>query len=95
MFICVDTQLEEGEEGSGSGAAKLEREVFSDLVKFLQTEVVYSLQRLLAADMKIMYVGESANVITVDPNPLQASYPCSPHPSKGGIRLTPNITYNW
>ncbi|KAF4533012.1 hypothetical protein B566_EDAN000703 [Ephemera danica] len=82
-----DTLLEEGQQDeamAGTGAAKLEREVCRDLLAFMQTEVVYALQRLLAADIKTLYVGEGYNVISVEPNPLQPNYPCSPHPTKGG-----------
>jgi hypothetical protein len=96
--MCADTMLEEGQEeqaSAGAGAAKLEKEVCTELLSFMQTEVVYALQRLLAADIKILYVGEGNNALSVEPNPLQPNFPGSPHPTKGGIRLTPNITYNW
>jgi len=61
----------------------------------MMTEVFYSIQRLLAADTKVMYLGEGVNAHSINPNPLQEDFPCIPDKKKGGVRLTPNITYDW
>lgn len=74
---------------------QLEAEVCNDLVSFMMTEVFYSIQRLLAADFKVLYYGEGVNAHKINPNPLQEDFACTPDPRKGGVRLTPNITYDW
>lgn len=74
---------------------QLEAEVCNDLVSFMMTEVFYSIQRLLAADFKVLYYGEGVNAHKINPNPLQEDFACTPDSRKGGVRLTPNITYDW
>ncbi|XP_059479514.1 probable ATP-dependent RNA helicase DHX34 [Neocloeon triangulifer] len=95
-----DTKIEENDEKektsskSSNEARQLEAEVSIDLISFMMTEVFYAIQRLLAADIKVLYVGEGSNECPVDPNPLQEDFEAIPDKKKGGMRLTPNITYN-
>jgi hypothetical protein len=61
----------------------------------MMTDVPYAIQRLLAADIKVLYLGEGVNAHKVDPNPLQDDFVAIPNQKKGGVKLTPNLTYDW
>jgi hypothetical protein len=76
-------------------AKKLEQELSSELPQFMHTEIVYTLRRLLPADLKVMYVGPGANEDLITPNPFCSDWECRPHPDRGGVRVTPYITFNW
>jgi hypothetical protein len=82
-------------EKSCGAAKKLEQELSSELPQFMHTEIVYTLQRLLPADLKVMYVGPGRNEDIVTPNPFCSDWECTPHPEKGGVRVTRYITFNW
>lgn len=82
-------------EKSSAAAKKLEQELSSDLPQFMHTEIVYTLQRLLPADLKVMYVGPGRNEDRITPNPFCSDWECTPHPTKGGVRVSPFITFNW
>ncbi|XP_033607605.1 probable ATP-dependent RNA helicase DHX34 isoform X2 [Cryptotermes secundus] len=77
-----------------AAAKKLEQELSSDLPQFMHTEIVYTLRRLLPADLKVMYVGPGENEDLITPNPFSSDWECTPHPKKGGVRVTPYITFN-
>ncbi|KAJ4441064.1 hypothetical protein ANN_10914 [Periplaneta americana] len=74
-------------------AKSLEEDLSSELPQFMHTEIVYTLRRLLPADLKIIYVGPGKNEEPVTPNPF-LDWESIPHPSKGGVRVTPYITFN-
>lgn len=60
----------------------------------MNTEVVYTLKRLLPADLKTMYVRSEGDRLTVDPNPFAAGdFVTSAKETKGGVWLTENICY--
>lgn len=61
----------------------------------MRSDVVYSIKRLLAADLKVMYVGQGYNEELIAPNPFQADFEAHPNSSLGGMQITPRITYNW
>jgi len=82
-------------EKSSAAAKKLEQELSSELPQFMHTEIVYTLRRLLPADLKVMYVGPGENEDVITPNPFCSDWECTPHPDKGGVRVTPYITFNW
>lgn len=73
----------------------LEKELTEQIILFMRSDVVYSIKRLLAADLKVMYVGEGYNEEPIAPNPFQADFEAHPNPSLGGMQITPRITYNW
>jgi hypothetical protein len=82
-------------EKSSAAAKKLEQELSSELPQFMHTEIVYTLQRLLPADIKVIYVGPGENEDVITPNPFCSDWECTTHPDKGGVQVTPYITYNW
>jgi hypothetical protein len=82
-------------EKSSAAVKKLEQELSSDLPQFMHTEIVYTLRRLLPADLKVMYVGPGRNEELIAPNPFSSDWECTPHPKKGGVRVSPFITFNW
>jgi len=73
---------------------KLERELQEGLVAFLHSETVFSVKRLLPADLKVLYVGPGSTPGEPPTNPFSASFPVAVHPVKGGFRLSPQITYS-
>lgn len=62
------------------------------LVAFLQEEAFYTVRRLLAADVKELYIGPRSS------NTEYCSIPelkeAKPHPTKGGLHVTEYLTYN-
>lgn len=72
----------------------LERELTEEIILFMHSEVVYSIKRLLAADLKVMYVGMGYNEETINPNPFQEDFEAHPNASIGGMQVTARITYN-
>ncbi|XP_015596347.1 probable ATP-dependent RNA helicase DHX34 isoform X2 [Cephus cinctus] len=73
--------------------ARMERELHQELIEFLHTNVPYVIRRLLPADLKTLYVGNGHNDVTVEPNPFQNDFQCESHSTKGGVRVSENITY--
>lgn len=80
-------------------ASRLSAHLASELPRLLHTEITYSLSRLLAADRKILFLGPGVNDIHVEPNPFLPpslatnTFVPEPHLRKGGVRLTPFLTY--
>nr|CAD7601665.1 unnamed protein product [Timema genevievae] len=83
------------ESKSASSAFRLERELSSDLPRFMHTEIVYTLKRLMAADLKRLHVGPGAGEFApLCPNPFHPSWESCPHPVKGGVQVNSYLTYN-
>lgn len=76
-----------------SAARRLEMELWHDLAQFMNTDVVYTLKRLLPADLKTMYVRTDGDPITVDPNPFAVDFAVSANETNGGVWLTEHICY--
>lgn len=72
----------------------IEYELNADLIEFMHTTVPYTIKRLLAADLKMIYVGQGENDRIISPNPFHEDFDVILNTNKGGIRLTSNITYN-
>ncbi len=77
-----------------------------DLIDFTQTQILYTIKRLLAADMKIIYRGHveeeddysSADPVEtkdVDINPFWPEFKAAPHPRKGGMQMADFLVYGW
>lgn len=67
------------------------------MVQFMNTEIGYTIKRLLAADQKVMYVGPSGEEISfTGPNPFSDSnWKVYEDDKYGGLRLSPYLTYDW
>lgn len=61
----------------------------------MRTEIVYSVKRLLAADLQVMYVGCGYNEIPITPNPFQSDFEAHSNTTVGGMQVTTRITYDW
>lgn len=72
-----------------------EMELWDNLANFLNTEVAYTIKKLLPADMKNLYVGPDSSLMEVIYNPFTDNFEKRPNTVKGGIYLTENITYGW
>lgn len=74
-----------------------QRDLQYDLVQFTQAQVLYTIKRLLAADLKVIYHGET---VTVD-NPIEGVNPFWPeyqpviHQRKGGFQMADFLVYGW
>ncbi len=76
---------------------ELEAHLSRGLIDFVHSEALFSIKRLLPADIKVLYVGEGFGMTDVgDENPFNPASKESPppHPKKGGFRLTEYLTYN-
>lgn len=60
----------------------------------MNSQIVYSTCRLLAADIKHLYVGPGYNLADGF-NPFSTDQLISPNEKLGGVFLTPYLTYNW
>ncbi|XP_063238775.1 probable ATP-dependent RNA helicase DHX34 [Bacillus rossius redtenbacheri] len=81
---------------SAIATARLERELSEDLPRFMHTEVVYTLKRLLPADLKGLHAGTGRGdgCWPVGPNPFHESWELCPHPIKGGVQLASYLTFD-
>lgn len=75
---------------------KAERKLANDMVQFMNTEIGYTVKRLLAADQKVMYTGPSGEDVTFSgPNPFSDEWCVCEDDKYGGLRLSPYLTYDW
>jgi hypothetical protein len=73
---------------------ELEAVLSRGLVDFIHSETLFSIRRLLPADIKTLYVGEGLGQSDVgDVNPF-GEREVMQHEKKGGMRLTDYLTYN-
>ena len=73
---------------------EIESQLSKNLVDFVHNDTVYSVKRLLPADLKVAYVGRNYGYVEDVKNPLDAEFEPSMHPEKGGMLLTENVNYN-
>jgi lipopolysaccharide biosynthesis regulator YciM len=74
--------------------SELEARLGKGLVELLHTETVFSIKRLLPADIKTAYVGRGFGRLPDCENPFSEDFAAMPHEEKGGMRLHENVTYN-
>lgn len=73
-------------------------ELERDLTQFMNSEIFYTIKRLLPADLKTLYKGkrdEDYEPLKLDPNPFSESFTCILNDVKGGVFLNETITYGW
>ena len=76
---------------------ELENTLSKGLVDFIHSETLFSMRRLLPADIKVLYVGEGLGALVIgEVNPFGDSPTdeAMPHEKKGGLRLNEYLTYN-
>lgn len=85
---------------------RMENELWLQLANFMNTEVYYTIKRLLPADLKGLYCGAPSEGNNDDSdfnverllsqnNPFSEDFECQSNPVKGGIMVTENVTINW
>ena len=80
---------------------KLERLLKKKLSEFLDSNVLYSLRRVLPAELNTTYVKQFAAESQLDANDVLvrslvgSSDSCEPNERKGGFKITRYLTYNW
>uniref|UniRef100_A0A182Q8L6 RNA helicase n=1 Tax=Anopheles farauti TaxID=69004 RepID=A0A182Q8L6_9DIPT len=84
---------------------QMNRELWSNLAQFMNTEVCYTIKKLLPADLKSLYKGpqtsgededgdeDEQRMELPDPNPFAEDFQPVHNEAKGGVHLTENITY--
>lgn len=69
-----------------------------DLANYMNCQIIYTIKRLLPADLKTLYKGmrgEDYEPLLLDPNPFSDTFSCVLNDVKGGAFVTENITYGW
>lgn len=92
----VDKELERPKRDEDSVA--IERELWMHLANFMNTEVYYTLKRIMPADLKTVYVGYSEEDRAEEwtqRNPFGRDFNCQQNMIKGGWHVTENVTVNW
>ncbi|XP_018310380.1 probable ATP-dependent RNA helicase DHX34 isoform X2 [Mycetomoellerius zeteki] len=74
--------------------SKIEQYLTQELIEYMHTMIPYTIKRLLPADLKMIYVGNSCNDTSIEPNPFQPDFKSIPNVIKGGVFVTDSITYN-
>lgn len=77
---------------------KLEYKLSQSVIGFMNCEVNYTIKRLLAGDLKIIYTGpeENENLLKIcTPNPFMEDFELIENNAKGGVLVTPFINYGW
>ncbi|XP_053693938.1 probable ATP-dependent RNA helicase DHX34 isoform X2 [Sabethes cyaneus] len=73
---------------------QMNSELWHDLAQFMNTEVCYTIKRLLPADVKTMYKGPAVTEpVDLDPNPFAEDFVPIQNDVKGGMHITENIIY--
>ena len=85
-------KLSEEEDDRTENMRVIERKLSTGLIEFVHNDTVFGVKRLLPADVKELYVGRNHAFREDIVNPLSDFEPVA-HPTKGGTRLTPNVTY--
>ncbi|CAF4825543.1 unnamed protein product [Pieris macdunnoughi] len=71
---------------------EIQYELSKDFSSYLNSDVCYTIKRLLPADLKALYNCEEQP--NVDPNPFDLEFKCRPHDKKGGVYITDNVVFN-
>lgn len=81
---------------------ELEKELWLDLANFMNSEIYYTIKRLLPADLSSnrLYVGKPVvesemRRIQLCKNPFSADFECQPNVTKGGWHVTEHVTFDW
>ncbi|CAG2109030.1 unnamed protein product [Medioppia subpectinata] len=95
--------VKEGEVRDDREVRRLRNQLVKSIYSFIRTEIHFSMRRLLAADIKDLYIGRYDRsddlVLTKDLKRNKLFNECangdySRHPIKGGLQIRPYLTYN-
>ncbi|KAJ8718392.1 hypothetical protein PYW08_002629 [Mythimna loreyi] len=73
---------------------EIQHELSCDMSTYMNSEVYYTIKRLLPGDLKVIYAGNDEPHPSVEPNPFDETFVCRPHEKKGGVYVTDNVVYN-
>ncbi|GFS52184.1 probable ATP-dependent RNA helicase DHX34 [Trichonephila clavipes] len=73
---------------------KMGKRIFELIAEFFHTEIVHSVRRLLAADIKNLYVGPQGGEVPVAVGLLDDAQTAQENKVKGGLQIKPYLTYN-
>ncbi|XP_054718318.1 probable ATP-dependent RNA helicase DHX34 [Uloborus diversus] len=73
---------------------KMGQKIYNLIADFFHTEVIFSVRRLLAADVKNIYVGPQDGNVAVAVGLLSESSDAVEDPVKGGLKIKNYLTYN-
>ncbi|KAL0870455.1 hypothetical protein ABMA27_005452 [Loxostege sticticalis] len=73
---------------------ELQHQLSCDISSYMNTEVYYTIKRLLPGDLKVLYCSPDEVHPIIDPNPFEEGFECRAHEKKGGVYVTDNIVYN-
>ncbi|XP_052742483.1 probable ATP-dependent RNA helicase DHX34 isoform X2 [Bicyclus anynana] len=73
---------------------ELQYDLSCDVTSYMNSDVCYTIKRLLPGDLKVLYVGSDEPHPNVDPNPFEQGFECRAHEKKGGVYVTDNVVYN-
>ncbi|CAH0399530.1 unnamed protein product [Chilo suppressalis] len=89
----VESELQK--QSSNVSYEELQHQLSCDISSYMNSEVYYTLKRLLPGDLKVIYCGPPDEPhANIDPNPFEQGFECHPHEKKGGVYVTDNIVYN-
>lgn len=80
---------------------RMQRDLHYDLIAFTQTQILYTIKRLLAADLKVIYRGHALESETPNEempneiNPFWPEFQAVAHPRKGGLQMADFLVYGW
>ncbi|XP_035824394.1 probable ATP-dependent RNA helicase DHX34 isoform X2 [Aplysia californica] len=77
-------------------AKQLERLLASKLTEFLNSDIVYSLRRVLPAEMQRIYVGPGKDLTSASGSSkfIKTDASLQEHPVKGGVKVTEYLNFN-
>ncbi|KAI5759599.1 DHX34 [Gulo gulo luscus] len=87
-------EMDEGEDTAAPGDRREVADLSRDLLRFVASEVPYSLRRLTGLEVQNLYVGPQTITAVPSLPGLFGSSTLSPHPTKGGYAVTDFLTYN-
>ncbi|XP_053681351.1 probable ATP-dependent RNA helicase DHX34 [Anopheles nili] len=98
LTVTVDGELTKPERNVS--IEQMNQELWSSLAQFMNTELCYTIKKLLPADLKSLYKGPQLEVEGDEqcmelpiPNPFAEDFQPLYNETKGGVHLTENLTY--
>ncbi|XP_013170006.1 PREDICTED: probable ATP-dependent RNA helicase DHX34 [Papilio xuthus] len=90
----VESELEKTKISSKCSYGELQHDLSCDISSYMNSDVSYTIKRLLPGDLKVLYCGADEAHATIDPNPFEEGFECRAHEKKGGVYVTDNVVYN-
>ncbi|CAH2049462.1 unnamed protein product, partial [Iphiclides podalirius] len=90
----VESELQKSNQTSKIPYEELQHELSCDIGSYMNSDVYYTIKRLLPGDLKVLYFGGDEAHTNIDPNPFEEGFECRAHEKKGGVYITDNIVYN-